>query len=220
MGKVLRIEDAETIIEKGSRIKRYVFNDDKVVRVEIGTDRVITKNVPEVYMNLISLYDARIVGKTKEEEDLVEKELKNKARRINSGKGAGLGVFLGILLKFTIIGPVIAGLFSFSFLNDISDEEYLRNTNAEDINFRKGFYATAVFGLIVAIICCSQWKTDMISVLDGDPSRQSRNRHLCFKIWFLVSVAYEVLSIIFSLSFYTTVNITPTNTTTYYHRSY
>ena len=225
MSKILKIEDAKVVSENGKKITRYVFNNDKIVRVDNKTDEVITKNVPKRYLDLISIYSAH-AGLSEEneidfeddfsddEEYIEEKKEKGKAKKprgkypkeederyakieeIRSGKGAGLGVFLGIILRFTIIGPIIAGFCSFSFLNDISDEGYLTREDSRDINFRKGFYAFAFFGIIVGIVSCSQWKTDMISVLEGEPNKYSKNRHSCFKVWFWIILVYYILSFV------------------------
>ena len=135
---------------------------------------------------------------------------------IRSGKGAGLGVLLGILLQLTVIGPIIAGFFSFRFLNDISDDEYLSMTDAKEINFKKGFYSAAVFGWLVAIICCQQWKNDMISVLEGDPTGPSENKHLCFKVWFCLDVALTILYLIIAVTIPASYTSNTTRTTTTY----
>ena len=219
MSKILKIEDVKVITEKGVEIERYVFNDDKIVRVGAKTDRVLTKNVPKAYTDLISLYSINMMTKEEaKEEKTSKKEREKKLDLIRSGQGAGLGVLLGILLHFTVIGPIIAGFFSFAFLEDISNKEYLENTDAKEINFRKGFYAAGIFGWIVAIVCCAQWKVDMISVLEDEPTKQSLNKHVCFKVWFWVSL---VLDILYWISFFANMNKTyyyTTKTTTPYYR--
>lgn len=35
----------------------------------------------------------------------------------------------------------------------------------------------------------------MISVLDGDPSKYSENKHICFKVWACISIVYSILNI-------------------------
>lgn len=221
MSKILKIEDAKIITEKGSKVTRYVFNDDKIVRVDTKTDKVLTKNVSQAHLNLISIYVTNVeIAEIKEKEALIEKDFEDKIEEIKSGKGAGLGVLLGLILHFTIVGGIIAGFCSFSFLRDISDKEYLEDTDTREINFRKGLYASAVFGWLIAIICCIQWKEDMISVLEGNPNRHSDNHHLCFKVWFWLSFLYIAFYFIFSLAVSIN-NSTNTNTTkTNYSSSY
>lgn len=223
MGKILKIEDAKIVTENGKKITRYVFNDDKIVRINTETDEIITKNVPRKYIDLISLYSANVeIEEKRAKKDAVKKELRDRIEEIRSGKGAGLGVFVGILLRFTIIGPIIASFCSFKFLNDISDEEYLKNTEVKDINFKKGFFATAnCFGLIVMIACCAQWKADMISVLEGNPTKQSLNKHTCFKVWCCIAAVYDVFYFFMYLTRATsTPSTTKTTSNPYYYRSY
>ena len=201
MSKILKIEDAKTVTENGAKITRYVFNDDKVVRVDAKTDKVLTKNVSQNYLNLISIYETNVkVAEIKEEVASIEEASLDKIEQIRSGKGAGLGVLLGLALHITIVGGIIAGFCSFTFLRDISDKEYLEDTDAKEINFRKGLYASAVFGWLIAIICCAQWKEDMISVLEDHPNRYSDNHHLCFKVWFWLSFIYVAFYFVFSLA--------------------
>ena len=224
MDKILEIEDVKLLNESGRKIARFIFNNDKVVRVNIRTGEILTPNVPKTYSSLISIYLAHYKAKQSGLKTIVDKdndgyddhydydeeeyskptitkrydyELQERINSIKSGKGAGLGVFLGFLLHFTIIGPLIAGLFSLSFLNDISDEEYLRNTDTKEINFRKGFYSACWFGLIVSAACCDQWKNDMVSILVGKPTKQSQNKHICFRVWFWLTLGYEILQFIY-----------------------
>ena len=97
MGKILKIEDAKIVTENGKKITRYVFNDDKIVRINTETDEIITKNVPRKYIDLISLYSANVEIEEKgAKKDAVKKELRDRIEEIRSGKGAGLGVFVGI----------------------------------------------------------------------------------------------------------------------------
>jgi len=49
MKKILRIEDVKVVDDGGKKIARYVFNDDKIVRVLIPGDRVLTENVQKEY---------------------------------------------------------------------------------------------------------------------------------------------------------------------------
>jgi hypothetical protein len=222
--KILKIESVTQIEKNGVEIACYIFNNDKIVRVNNETDEVMTKNVPQKYIDLISVYSANtdVIEKPKKKKVTHETEsLKEKIAGIQSGKGAGLGVFFGTLLYFTIIGPFIAGCCSIGFLNDISDKKYLQDTSSREINFRKGFYSM-VLGWIVAIACCAQWKVDMISVLNDEPTEPSRNNHICFKVWFWINSAWFFIALIANLvrmsqkPSYTT----PTRSTNSYYRTY
>lgn len=226
MDKILKIEEVKYSVEDGVKYAKYIFNDDKIVRVNAETDAIITKDASPLHLELISLYVAGTAKtekkvKEKKEDNSAGNDLEERKKIIQSGKGAGLGVLLGFLLKLTIIGPVIAGFCSFSFLNDISDKEYLLTEDPKNINFRKGFYASAVFGWLVAIICCAQWKQDMISVLDNEPTIPSQNKHNCFKVWFWIDFIFEIFYIIFSIANFTNRNsYYNKNSNTYYYRSY
>lgn len=56
MSKSLKLEDVTIIQENNKRIRRFVFNDDKVVRVDDKTGKAITSNVPSKYKAIINAY--------------------------------------------------------------------------------------------------------------------------------------------------------------------
>ena len=56
MDRILQIEDIKVLEEDGKKIVRYVFNDDKVVRVDSESDKIITVNVSEQYLSIIDAY--------------------------------------------------------------------------------------------------------------------------------------------------------------------
>ena len=228
MSRILKIEDTKTVTENDRKITRYVFNDDKVVRVDARTDEVITRNVPRVYLDLISVHSAKTKTQKEETEKHSIREKEDEIiEKIKSGSGAGLGVLLGTLLKFTVIGPVIAGFVSFDFLDMISDKDalvdYIEKHGVRRLNFKKGFYASAFFGWLVAWGCCDQWKRDMVSVLLDDPTKPSQNRHLCYKVWFCLDLVIYIFSLISnfvnSYDAYDAAN-SARKTSTYYYNKY
>lgn len=211
--------------ESGRKVARFIFNDDKVIRVNIKTGEVLTSNVSSTYTNLISIYLARYKARQTGLKTIIDKDNDNyddyydadreeystkekaveirhetrycneKIKAIRSGKGAGLGVFLGLIVHIMPIVNWISGLASFSFLNNMCNRDYLLNTDTSTINFRKGFYSASVFGGLVAIAACNQWKTDMISVLSNNPNPASINRHGCFKAWFWILTVLSIIGI-------------------------
>ncbi len=220
MSRILRIEDVKIINENGNKIARYVFNDDRVVRVSVEDDEVLTKNVSKDHLNLIGYYSSinriphpkKTIIENKEDNDLVILSNSEVREYIKSGKGAGVGVFIGILVSIIggIIGGIVSGiiigqsgnlgiamligsvvplsaaLLAPKYLENISDKKYLQNSTEDEIknvNFLKGFYPTIIFGGIVALFCCKQWKEDMLDVLDEKPNQYNKNKHTCFVIW-------------------------------------
>ncbi len=226
MSRILKIEDTKTVTENDRKITRYVFNDDKVVRVDARTDEVITRNVPQVYLDLISVHSAKTKTQKEEtEKRSIRKKEDEIIEKIKSGSGAGLGVLLGMLLKFTIIGPIIAGFASFDFLDMISDKDtlvdYIEKHGVRRLNFKKGFYASAFFGWLVAWGCCDQWKRDMVSVLLDDPTKPSQNRHLCYKVWFCLDLVVYAFSFVSGfIQGYNSNSTTNYRTSTYYYNKY
>jgi hypothetical protein len=57
MVKILKIEDEQRIKEAEKEIQRFIFSDDKIVKVDLSGN-VLTKNVTDKYLNLISTYNA------------------------------------------------------------------------------------------------------------------------------------------------------------------
>lgn len=237
MGKILKIDGAIVIPDNKIKIIKYIFNDNKIVHVNAETNETITKNVPKLYTDLISLYSANniykkknIIAEENDEEDPEKEEdnddesaqnIRKTMGVLSSGYGAGLGILLGILLEVTIIGSVIAGFFSFDFLNDISNKDYLLTEDPKKINFRKGFYASATFGPIVAIACCSQWKDDMLSVLLDKPTRASQNRHQCYKTWVWINLVLSIFyTIVVIKNYFNPVTQTRKSSSNYYYHSY
>lgn len=55
MAKVLKIDNEQIIDENDRKIQRFIFNDDKIVRVDLDGN-VLTENVPDRYLELISIY--------------------------------------------------------------------------------------------------------------------------------------------------------------------
>lgn len=92
--------------------------------------------------------------------------------------GAGSGYFLGFFISLFGIFFIPSAI---NFLRCISNKSYLETEDAWGINFRKGFYSSAIFGGIVGWVCCEQWKNDMISVLEGTPNLASQNKHKVFR---------------------------------------
>ena len=258
MTKILKLEDVKTIEENNSKILRYVFNDDFIVRVDAKTDEIITQKVPQAYIDLIGAYHAAHlspeevnnsneadeedegIGDDEEDEgigDDVEEDSEDnedgdeddeeydpdqlteqeRIEIIKKGSGSFGGVAVAFIIVFVLYALTYAmpymGLIlfipaemiftalGFSFLDDISDKEYLESTDPKSINFQKGFYSLIVFGnIIVSLCCCAQWKFDMASVLEGNPNRYSKNRHVCFKTWFWLLLILGILGAISSIS--------------------
>lgn len=200
MNRILKIDGVRNISGNNSDYTVYIFNNDKVVRVNSDTGEVITKNVPEAYLNLISVYSATESAKknsaSNKEPDTDEEMINEKIQYIMSGSGAGLGVFLGFINYLTIIGPFIAAVFAFIFSSNISDRDYLLRTEARSLNFQKGFYSFTGFGIIGALICCSQWKQDMTSVLNDKPTKASQDRHTVYKALLIISLILWLFYII------------------------
>jgi hypothetical protein len=186
MAKILKIEDEQVRDENGKKVQRFIFNDDKIVKVDLKGN-VLTSNAANKYLELISAYNSGSGSKK------TDTALGEKIEAIKSGKGAGLYGFLGFLCAITGIGAMIAYIMSFQFFDDITDKDYLLGTDAEKINQRKGFYAWACYGnIIVGLVAISQWKADMISVLEDKPSKTSLNKHLCFKVWWPIVIVLSI----------------------------
>ena len=200
MNRILKIDEVRNISGNNSNYTLYIFNNDKVVRVNSDTGEVITKNVPETYLNLISVYIATESAKknsaTNKEPDTDEETINEKIQYIMSGSGAGLGVFLGFLNRLTIIGPFIAAAFAFMFSSNISDRDYLLRTKARSLNFQKGFYSSTIFGIFGTLICCSQWKLDMTSVLNSKPTKASQDKHIIYKVLLIIGIVLCLFRII------------------------
>lgn len=210
--QILQIENVK--YDKDSKTTRYLFNDDKVVRINSETAETITKNVPEKYINLISVYNAtHTIEKSEQPSPSSPAEEKDSAldrqrQIIERGDGTIIGVFLGVLLSLGMVAFLyipIAGFIMFitiryiltqnarNFMKNISDKEYVENEDPYKINKLKGFYSFSVFGLIVCIVCSFQWKKDLISVLDGTPTKPSKNEHHCFQTWAIAFVLLQIL---------------------------
>ena len=201
MNKILKIDGVRNISKNNSDYTVYIFNNDKIVRVNSDTGEVITKNVPETYLNLISVYSAteesvKKNSSTNKESDTDEEMINEKIQYIMSGSGAGLGVFLGFLNYLTIIGPFIAAAFAFIFSSNISDRDYLLRTKARSLNFQKGFYSSICFGIFGVLNCCSQWKLDMTSVLNGKPTKASQDKHVTYKVLLIINIIFWLFYII------------------------
>lgn len=226
MDKILKLEDV-TITEKDDRrVAIYIFNDDTIVRIDADTDELLSKKVPEKYLDLISIYESVNESRRKErshypyEENKVTKS--ERIRLIKSGKGAGWGVFCALVIHivFLLLGwavalntnsilftvlislviPIIMATMAPKYLEDISDKEYLETCDMRSVNFQKGFYPTIIFGWLPAIICCAQWKEDMLSVINNKPSKYSKDKHTCFVIWELIN--YLILPVISFILFF------------------
>jgi hypothetical protein len=198
MAKILKIDDEKVIVQGDKKIQRFIFNDDKVVKVDLD-GKVLTSNAADKYLNLISVYNAN--SSSVSEEELASKsstslDLEEKKMMIKSGAGSGVYGFLGFLCSMSIIGPVIAYVLSFKFLEDISDREYLISADVSEINKRKGFFAWGCgYGAIVSLVAMGQWSTDMVSVIDENPTKPSINQHIHWKVWWPVAILLSVISI-------------------------
>lgn len=110
MGKILKIEDVKITKEDGVQIAKYIFNDDKIVRINNKTDRVITKNVPQKYLDLISIHSAS-AGTSRDDDDEEEK-----ARMI--GEIPQEGSITGWLLVWVIATIALLIFLCFSLSGD------------------------------------------------------------------------------------------------------
>jgi hypothetical protein len=192
MAKILKIEDEQILDENGKKIQRFIFNDDKIIKVDAENGTVYTSSAPDEYLDLISAYNSGANNRTAGKKS-TGKDLQEKIEIIKSGKGAGLYGLLGFLCAITIIGGTIAYIMSFQFLDDISDKDYLLETDAKEINRKKGFFAWACYGnIIVGLTAVRQWKADMISVLEDKPTKASLNKHIYFKIWWPTILAVGI----------------------------
>ena len=57
-----------------------------------------------------------------------------------------------------------------------------------------------LFSGLIAIVCCEQWKKDMLSVYDGNPNKYSKNTHKCFVVWTAITCFPQFISLIALLS--------------------
>ncbi len=214
MKKILRIEDVKVVDDGGKKIARYVFNDDKIVRVLIPGDRVLTENVQKEYLSLIGNYasvhrddiygNSEIEeyddGEISNDEDAIVTTIGKKEfiARIERGGGVGMGIVAGCLAHITIVIPLILAFTVVGGgLDYLSNENDLMEKDPESVNFDRGFWGTCIFGLIVGIFCCVQWKGDIIDALKRIPNRINKNRHYCFEIWTRIFVLFNLVSIMF-----------------------
>jgi uncharacterized membrane protein len=116
MQKIIKITEEKTLEEDDREIQRFIFSDDKIVKVDMGGN-VLTKSVDQKYLNAISAYNAAVNANNTEPES--KKDLR--------GIGGWLlllciGLLLGVLANFvTFISemliaaryPELAGLVAF-----------------------------------------------------------------------------------------------------------
>jgi len=206
MTQILKIEDVKLSEYSGEQVARFIFNNDKVVRLNCKNGEIITKNVPQVYINLISIYMQQNEHDLKDDQRSNKKEhqkisVQDKIKEVRTHRGEFLGVISGMLVRITIIGTIIALVYSYKYVEKICDKNYLLKTEIKDINFYKGFYATASLGWIIGMFCRNQWKNDMIKVLEDRPSKSTINKHRVYRIWAPIFLIFCIIySILYSFS--------------------
>ena len=103
MAQILKIDDEQIITENGRKIRRFIFNDDKIVKVDLD-ENVITEDVSEKYLNLISIYyvsSKKVNTKVSAKVNLIKKGL--------SGIGGWLIVYI-VILSLGIIASIVGAM--------------------------------------------------------------------------------------------------------------